>query len=249
MNLGQLYDYLNFCANKAQTGGTYTPQDYNLNLPVVNTEYFEERRKKYEVDQRAKDSLRRFMMFYGYDENPYPVQSTGKLTLPNDYLYFSSLRYRYSKIVNGVTQYEYKDIYLSTDAQWGDALKNKLKPVSKKNPIATLRNTFIQVEPKDLQYVEFTYLRKPAVPVFDYYINNTTFQLVYMTGGTIPPASGVTYSGLSTYTNNQSVSVELEWDDIDVINIADLLLRKIGINLRQEDLVQYSQLMKTENKA
>ena len=90
--------------------------------------------------------------------------------------------------------------------------------------------------------ITIDYLRTPAVPYYDYYVNDTTLVYTYMDTGTAPAiALGTTYrdgsagDGVTTYT---SISEDWEWDIEDLQLILSIFIELLGITLPDPLLIE-----------
>ena len=235
MNLQELLDYLNFVINKEQSGNSLKPKNYNTLLYVSNIEYFnkkfglpEEYRpghpfpsQAWETTQNMTDSLRKFKVKLGYDNTPLVISSNGKADIPANYAHYSSLRYNLAINENCDSTISMRSIDILTDAQWADRVGSSINPPSYEYPICMFQNNYIQFLPLDLKFVEFTYLRFPETPSYIY---------------TVDSYDNIVYDAIN--------SIQLEWEDNDIMNIAKLILSKIGINLRETSIVNYAEMQK-----
>ena len=254
MTLQTFLDYINFITNKDPIGETLTPEQYNTLLPVVNYKYYKRlyglpedyqvgmpfSKIAWELTQNITDSLRTFKTLRDYKNNPLSVDSNGQASYPDDYFHVSSMRYK--KLTNaGCSATErWSNVEVVFDNQLGGRLANSITNPTKNNPICCFYNTYIQFYPIDLQFVEFTYLRKPATPYYDYYIDTTTEEQVYLAPGTTSPATG------ADPASHVSTSVEFEWEDSDIIGLAQIMLEELGINLRSEELQTFAMMQQKE---
>lgn len=250
MTLDDVLKYVNYITNKEQNGRTLTVEEFNTLLPIVSLKYFKKKysvpeqfrvgmpfsKESYEITQSIIDSIHQFKHVMGVDGALMKVDSDGKGTIPSDYMHVSSA---YWQSVTNQSDCEidikYRTIEFLTDAEFANRLASSIKFPSLRYPVATVRKNYIQFLPKDIQYVNFTYLRVPNTPYYDSYIDTNIDEEVYLAPGTINPNTG-----------DASQSVELEFEDTDIIDIASILLSMIGVNLRSGDLVQYSEKMKQE---
>jgi len=87
----------------------------------------------------------------------------------------------------------------------------------------TYRNNGIQVFPKELKWVSMTYLRYPKKP-----------SLVF---------SKETVNGEVDYTYDENASSALEWNRISVNWFKYLILKAVGVELKDQWFVNYSNMM------
>lgn len=250
MTLDDVLKYVNYITNKEQNGRTLSTTEYNTLLPIVSLKYFKKKysipeqfrvgmpfsKEAYEITQSIVDSIHQFKHVMGVDGALMNVDSYGKADIPSDYMHVSSAYWQsITNQVNCNIDVRYRTIEFLTDAEYTERLTSAIKFPSLRYPVATIRGNYIQFMPKNIQYVNFTYLRVPNTPYYDSYIDDTTDQEIYLPPGTNNPN-----------TSAASQSVELEFEDTDIIDIASILLSMIGVNLRSGDLVQYSEKMKKE---
>ena len=237
MNLQQLLDYINYIANKDQFGNTLSPKEYNTLLPIVSFKYFKKKygipeqfkagmpfsAEAYEITQSIIDSISQFKVVMGEDTGMLLIDNSGKANIPEDYLHVSSA---YLKDITNTGNCSvgtgYNAIEFLTDAEFVERLGSSINPPSRDYPIVTQRSNYFQFMPKNIQYINFTYLRKPRTPVYDYQIIN------------------------DAYVYQPLTSVELEFEETDIIDIASILLSEIGINLREDRLKIFADQMKKE---
>lgn len=290
MNLDQLYRYIHFIATKENSGMTYTVDQFNLNLPIVVQEMYNLLIREYEQTHVMSEALSVYKVVMGDQDSPLIIATTGHASKPDDYQHFSSAHYIYNST--------YRPIEYLTDGQYMFRKSSSLRPPSYEYPIVTERSTYFEFLPKDLSEVEFTYLRNPENPFYDYYYdlngdiiylppetnhllqigeegrNGETTSSVFTDGllsDSFPatPVIGQMHKfldGLMTYNNVtdriweytnagwivpvtipffpylQSYSVELEYPAFVHPKIALMMLSKVGINLRDSDLIQYSEM-------
>jgi len=230
MNINEIYELIRFVSNKAQSG-SFTPEQFNLAVNSAQLSLFMERynnpaeyqpgqpipRVAYEMTQKISDDLRVFKKLIDLT-----LDSNGQGTLPPDYIHATSMRFNYiiqkKKVI---TQIE-RSIDVVDDDKLGDRLSSNLVMPTKRYPIATFYDTYIQFNPKDLRIVKFTYLRQPLDAIWAF-----------------------------TTVNDRPVydpvnSVDLEWHPLTHNEIIVRTLSLVGINLREEQLLQYAEMKKSQ---
>lgn len=245
MTLGEIYSLVNYILNKEQNGEAISPTQFQLLLATTNIEYFT---KKYglpeqwqpgqalpieawEKTQKISDDLR---LSKGWVEPMLINTTTGRASLPTDYVHASAIRRTYLPTQNA--EPKTTEIDLLNDSQFNSRLTDTITFPTIKHPIATLIGNEIQFEPKNLQRCIFSYLRLPVKPVFDYDIVST--QVNYLAPGEQHANSTV------QPVNTPSLSVELEWPEVNHISFVSLLIGYCGINMRETQLIQYSESKK-----
>jgi len=220
MNLQEILDFINYVSNKEQSGKTFSPNQFNTLLPIVSTELFKQKYKHFEDTQEITDDLSAFKVWMGKDGvMPLEIDSNGYALLPTDYFHYSSILYKQvTSNPDCSISIKNRPVDILTDAQWDSRLSCPITQPSLKYPIANFQNNFIRFAPKNIGFVDFVYLKEPIIPVYAYTIDSLTDAVVY------DPIN----------------SVQLDWGDDSHIEICNLLLVKIGINLKEANLFQYA---------
>lgn len=242
MNLGELLKYVQFLAVKENSGYVYTPEQFNLNLPIVVQEMFNNLVAEYERTKILSDALAPYKVKMGDINAPLMVDSNGHATIPTDYQRWDSFAFKLNSTVGNSTMTEFRPIEFLTKGQYDFRLSSKLRPISQKYPVVTRESDYFLFAPKDLQYVEFSYLKKCETPYYDFYYDiysnpvylspSTSHLLVSPEEGSQGQTSGTVYS----------LSVELSLPDFTHPKLALMLLSKVGINIRDTEVIQYAEM-------
>lgn len=245
MNVGQIFNLVDFISNKEQTGDTLTPDQFSLIMEAVNIMFFKERyglpeeyqpgqplpRQAWEITQKMSDDLRACK-----EHQPaWAVDSAGVAQIPSDYIHRSSILktfipYTGSQPITTVVE-------ALTDDEAGGRRSNSITYPTLKNPICVFYKNYIQFFPINIQSVEFTYLRLPKKPFFDYNIAND--QYVFLPQGQF-------HNGTNLPAGTPSRTVELEWPEDAHIDFANRIMKYVGINLREDQLINYAQAVTTQ---
>jgi hypothetical protein len=228
MNIDKVYTYIaKTIANKAQTGNL-TPSDFNSLMPrafqqwVYKTYDDMTDGRGWQSNQSITDDLR----FLLVRNKVMQVAKDGSLSVPNDYLHLSSINYNYTRAYKGKTITKLKPVDVVRDneraAFTGSDIYAPLLE-SKKYVISAFFDTYLQFYPANVGRVEFTYLRKPIDPVWNFTVVN----------------------GRPVY--DPITSVDLEAPDEAVDEIAMIALSLFGINIRDQELISFSEAQKAQN--
>ncbi len=172
-----------------------------------------------EISKHVLVDLLPFQKHIGAEgEGQLPIDSRGYALYPTDFYYPLSLMYRLS--VDG--NVEYRNIEIVSDKAYADAMSSKIITPTKLFPIMNMRFEYMRFAPQNLQFAEMTYLSLPVKPV--YAIDN--------------------YEGVIVY--NHAASTQLQWDEINQIDILAILLSDLGVSIRREDIVQISEKVKSK---
>lgn len=255
INVNEVKQYAEFLARKNQSGGAFTPVQFNLALPFVVRDLV---RKYYGVPEQYAPAMPQPAVSYDITQlvKDYmsslkktvtlTISTTGYATTPQDYLHKTSCRYRVSTTKkvsklflptgeedcecedeptiqmgkDSIRSYETSDrwcpVQFLTDTQFDWFAASVTRQPTKNYPIARMEKGEIRFLPTDLKSVEFTYIRYPVRPVWGY----------------------TTSGGFDTYDSATSVNIELP--EMCGTEIVLMLLNKIGISIREPNLINYA---------
>mgnify|MGYP003645396703 CR=1 FL=1 len=247
ININEVYRFVQFISNKEQSGFV-KPSEFNIAVERAQMQFFMERynnpaeyqpgrpvpRVAYNQTQKVSDDLREFIT-----RVTLPVDATGLMNYPSDYLHFSSASSNYVDVEfdRGTTTEDCptcnKNTTTSTvsskfttktvsirpvdDSELSNLLSSSIVQPTLGFPVLSFYQEGVQYHPVNINTVDFVYLRKPVTATWAFTVT-----------GNRPLYDAAT-------------SVDLEWP-IQVFNeIAIRVLSFIGINLRENDLSQYSE--------
>lgn len=260
MNNDFLFKYLLFLSNKDVTGNSLSVNEFNMSLQVANIKHFKKKigipeeykvgmpisRQSFELSQVLTDDVLPFKVHLGSPNIPYlPVDTNGYAALPQSFFYPSSLEYRYFPNNDCEGEYIKRKIDVLTDGQWPDVEGSAIRKPTLMYPACNFQAGAIRFLPRNIQRVEFVYLRLPVTPVYDYYIN-TENEYVYLEPGvshvlTIGEEGSL---GQQSGITVQSLSVELEWNETNKLDILNLMLSHFGLNVREGMIEQFAEMTK-----
>ena len=223
MDLSQILSFVNYITNKEQSGRTLTVSEYNLLLPFVSQELFKKKKKEYDTNRKElADNLSRYKVWMGENGvSPLIIDVNGYTPIPADYDRYSSMTYK--MVTNNPDckpTVKNRPVDILTDSQWESRLSNSISKPTLKYPVCNFQDTFIRFMPVNLQMVDFIYLRKPVDPYYATTQDPLTDEAIY------DPVN----------------SVELDWGVSNHLAICWMLLQKIGLNLSEQQVLQYSEL-------
>jgi len=149
---------------------------------------------------------------------PLIVNASGEANIPTNMYYPSSMSFKYIK--NAITRI--RPVNIVTDSQWDELAGHSIKQPDKRNPIANFQANYIRFLPMDVQFIGFVYYRYPTDPHFAY----------------------TSTKGYVEY--DATLSVQLEWDDINIVDIISIILFDLGISVGRGDIVQIADKFKKE---
>lgn len=236
MKLNEIRDLLVLIADEKGQEFNLQPEDYNDLLHLAQLKHFktklglpEEYRpgmplpaQAYEITERMTEDLRPFKVVRGWNlANPIdPDPVKGTLDYPEDYYYPSEMSYFYA---DGNETLE-RNIEPLSDLEFNKARTSLIKKADLLFPVCNMQADFIRLFPKLDQPVNMVYLKLPKKPYFKV-IDNDGY-----------------------YEYDPDNSIELEWDEMNIIDIMVIVLGDIGISLKKEIVLQYAQNLKERGK-
>lgn len=144
--------------------------------------------------------------------------SSGQFVYPSDYYHVASVRHLYY-VNNIAVPVPVEEI---TNNELGEMLMSQVAPATTKYPKVSYYDSYLQFFPKSVKAIQFDYLRRPVTPVWAYTVVN----------------------GRPVY--DPTLSVNLEVYDEFQNEIVAMMLSLYGANISSQQVVQFSQLMKSE---
>lgn len=223
INVNDIKIFIDFLANKEQSGTSYSITQLNNLFQAANIDLFKLRyglpeeytpamplpRMAYEVTQKMKDDLRSCKEILNIS-----VDSVGEMILPNNYVHVTDVSYlKYvSQCCGTPPTLSRRRVEQIDDDKWSERCSNSIKRPSKDFPICNFLKDRIRIEPRDLGTVEFSYLRVPNQPVWGYNV----------------------VGGVEVYDSSKSTN--FDWNEILFTDIAKLIVGYLSINLRDQEL-------------
>mgnify|MGYP003132576551 CR=1 FL=1 len=235
ISIDTLKQYVDYISNKEQSGNNYSPKQFNMlvSRSIDDIERWliglvsEYRPMQplpsvaYDITQKVKDDLR-----FLKNTQVLSVDDSGFMTIPSDYVYLSSISYR--RIENnaetGTPDVEPIAVEVMSDDNWTGRLNNAIKKPTHEFPVCNFYDkTKVLFSPQDLGSVTFTYLKKITTPVWGYTLDENDNPIF-----------------------DPSSSVDIDLPEILLNDIARVIIGYMGINIREEQLIQYAELVKTK---
>lgn len=148
--------------------------------------------------------------------------ATGLITNPADYQDMLAITVTVVDDLNVTRTYPVEAV---TDDELGNRLNSQINTPSVSSPIVVRKdNDEWQLYPKVQQAGTMVYLAVPRTPVFGY---------------TLMSGRVIVYDSLT--------SVQLQWNDKDILSIILIALNGLGINLSEPDILQWSEMKSQQN--
>lgn len=235
ISIDTLKQYVDYISNKEQSGNNYSPKQFNM---LVSRAVDDIERwliglvaqyspseplpaVAYDLTQKVKDDLR-----FLKNTVVLSIDSNGFMTIPEDYIYLASIAYRRveNNCETGTPDVDFIPVEVVSDDNWSGRLSNAIKKPTHEFPACNFHDkTRVLFSPKDLSSVSFSYLKKMAAPVWAYILDDND--------NAIYDASG---------------STDIDLPEILLNDVSRIIVGYMGINIREDQLIQYSELLKSK---
>jgi hypothetical protein len=237
MTLNDGLNYINFMVNKENSGGNLDPKRFGYVLQAVNIELFNQKvaeaqmyalQNKVPFDETI-DSFKILREFRAESTITF-TSGTYNLTALTSYSYWVRMLTQY----NGFN----REVELVTDKELINRRSNLLGKKLQEYPAAKIIGNLIKIYPTDIATAEFTYLNRPATPIFDYYLDANQNMIYFPAGTNHTLATGETGSANQTSGTINSLTVELSWNPDYHMDFFNAVLMKLAANLQNEQMKQ-----------
>jgi len=220
VNLQEAHNFLNFWINK-HTGGWYSPDELDDIIDRGQMSYFSDLILKYGTSQRLRDSLSPFKESYAFTTGDTPG---GVITIPDNknFLYFLD---GYVTFTDSNYTFPQREIVFPNEDERVRKLQSQIDPVTTSSPLGEwIGDGVIQLYPQSPNIGRLNFYRRPLKPNFVYSV---------ISGRVIVYDSGL--------------SQNLEWKEGDHTKVLLKSLSHMGINLREEDVMQWAETKNQQN--
>lgn len=241
MTLNEILTYINTVLNKDNSGNALTPKEYNVLLEASIFDFVKAKVLEYRsfVTQGGKDDvLFTSSLIDALQARNTPTLSSGSFTVPADMLFLNSMYGTYNS--------NRKYVEVVSPEEFARRQSNMLSKPIAYYPVAVLVSSTCYFYPSNMTAIALDYIKKPTIPVFDYYID-ADYQIQYLAAsgshalGTDEVGSAGQTSGTVT-----SLTVELDIPEDLHFQFASYLLDKVGV--RDRDTLLYQAAQNEKNK-
>lgn len=213
MTLDNAYTFLNFLINKNQ-GGWYAPETLDLLVDRAQMSLFNDYYMEFGASQRLNDALSPFKKQFTFSNVTSP---TGLITMPDDYSHLLSV---YTVIQNSITgSAQNRPVPILNEDEKVARDNSQIYPPTTTDPYGIIvENWNVQLYPQTAQAGVVFYLARPVAPYYSYDVVSGRV-IVY----------------------NPTLSTQLQWADKDIVSILVKTLSFLGINLSEQDVLQYAE--------
>lgn len=217
MTLLEIHNFIDFVSDKEKTGMN-TPAEKDQALDRASMAIFKTMLKGYAINQEYQDALSPFKTPYVFTNTS---SNVGVITLPDNYVHLLSITALLFD--NDIEANKHFPVEVVNADELAERLGSQIKPVTRNKPVAHfIDKGKFQLFPSKPAVGQVWYLKRPNKPVFSY-----------------------TQSGRAV-TYDPTTSVQLEWGEIETNAVIYQALQLLGVNLSDEQMVQYTQLKLAE---
>jgi len=231
MTLFETYEFINFILNKDYGGNVVSPDQFGKLSISASLDLFKRKLGLPEDFQLGAPITREYIdanKMQTADLKHLKVRegsktvAAGIIAYPSDYCVDDAIRYFYQRNVDGSSETIIRPVEILTEAKYGDRAGSWIKRPTTRNPVGVIRADGIYIHPNTIAVVDFNYYKYPTAPVFAY--NQETGYITY----------------------DESGSTEFDWPDRLHMDLARIILGYVGINMRDDALMQYAEMKKQQ---
>ncbi len=167
------------------------------------------------------EDISEFLAFF-LKNTPSSVPGTGLLPYPSDFEHTASIRKYYVPASGPGKMINVDEV---KNVEWGNIQISALQEPTLRFPKFSHFSDSIRFLPRTIGLVEMDYFRTPVAPVWGFTVVN----------------------GRPVYSS--AASTDFEWSQFAENSVASLYLSLIGINLREDQLLMFSQMYKNETNS
>lgn len=228
MTLLEIINTINFIiGDKRPEMGLLTPNRFSTMLHIASLKHFKRKLglpEEYQVGMPLPRQAFELTQKITEDLRRFKVVNdnflftNGVSVYPDGYYYPSSMAAVIFYDVGSMR----KNVRFVTDQRWDEMNGSYVDIPNEEYPIANFQSDTIRIAPTTITRTIFTYLRLPVKPVYAVRIQNN----------------------VSVYDPDSSV--QLEWDEINQIDIITILLADLGLPLMRGDVIQIADKQKAQ---
>jgi len=219
VNINEFKKFVEYVSNKDQSGRSVSVDQFNEAAHRAQMQVFEKDRAIFVAEQIASDYLKEFLKKKIFN-GPFLA---GEFNLPSDFEHTTALRNHHLKKNGKTTEVEILEV---KNADWGEITSSSLYEPTDRFPKYSEFKNIMRVLPADLKTVTLEYFATPVRPIWAF-TPGTTGRPVY------DPIN----------------SVDFEWDQFAMNNVAAYYLALVGVNLKDTELANFTQMYKEETKS
>lgn len=222
-NINEVYAQVNSIINKSQKGGYISEPVFNRYAKLAQLDWLNSAYERYDSGQKNWDDI----SLLRAKPKMLTVDSNGEFSYPSDYWHTSEIWNPFNKM----------PVDVISDNERPSRQSSELLGPSSEHPVAILYDTYVQVLPTDLLKVEFSYLKEPLIPFWNYTVSSNRKVYAATSGAGTNPNSGVT-SGDST---------DFQIPIYATNDLAYRIVQYAAANIRDNGMIQMSEAKKNSS--
>jgi hypothetical protein len=245
MDLNKIYTLANYVSNKHKSGNAFTVNQFNALIEIITPDYFKKKAEESGYFNKSNLSVEikelyssKFLREFIINET---VSTSGAFT------------YSYAFWVGGHDSDNDVLVELITEDEYHDRIGDSVMAPAADAICAVERATEVDVYPDSINNINVSYLRYPAIPFLDYYIDVNGVIQFLAAGATHTWTTGEIDSSGTSHTTGQadwsSLTVELEFIEDMHMDFLNEVLSRVGIRLKEPMITQAAEQWKQEQKA
>jgi len=227
MTQTEIYRYVNALWNADDMGGLLNLKEYNDAQKEVNLTMFNDAIAELSQSPQSTELVYSSKMLRQFIAPYLAVPVLGSVNISDLTGYAQFLKMYTTAAYQG----QIREIKLVDHNDLTNRLTNLMRAAIKYNPVCVIDNqAAIKIYPTDITSVTIYYLKYPATPIFDYYIDandNVVPMAVAATHALVASETGS--AGQVTPVTVTSTTIELEWPAEYHWQYINLLLKRLGL--------------------
>lgn len=168
VSINEIKERVEVIAAKDQKTIYLNAAKFNKYAPIALDKIINEQRRKFEADLMSSDAVSELKVIRDYQ-----VPSNGRLTKPNDYLYFVNSDVNSFYVNKNKEQVATRNsVDFMSESQYSNRVSSRVSPPTKQRPIMKEDNGHFQFFPFNVGIVSLSYLREPNTPVWAFTVVN-----------------------------------------------------------------------------
>lgn len=236
MTLSELKSYINTVLNKDKAGNSLSPQEFNILLEAEIFNFVRDRFREYRsaVNQGGgDDTALTSLLIDSLTAESSPTLSGGYFAQPTDMLYMESLQ--------GVLNSTVRKVELISRDALNARFFNLLDKPLYLYPACVVVGSSIYVYPTNMTSLKLSYIKKPVIPLYDYYLDANYNEVYLAASASHTLVSGEYGSAGQTAGSVSSLTVELDIPEDLHLQFANYLLGKISMRDQNQLMYQAAQ--------
>lgn len=216
MLIDKVFDVLKQFSGKDYASGHFSPEEFSRYAEIAQSELLNEKYNGLGIDSYDEGHplwISEFRSTVNISSSS-TTSTYSVFNKPNDYRFFSSAR----SVDTSSGDVYLVDIDFIRDFEVGERLSSEIDKPTKTYPVIIEYGSFFGVAPKSVKNITLTYIKNPAVPVYAYTVSG----------------------GRPVF--DEANSVDFTFGESMYPEIAFRMAKYLGIQIREPELVQYSQL-------